>query len=155
MSLAQTFCFHRNCPDCGKSIYVADSRVQRCAVCQGIKKMHHEERKIKKRFCKHCQEDITDYRWTLRICSECDKIPLNKRNLRSVPANHNEKARAITLYAVRIGFLPPPTIHKCTDCGRPAECYDHRDYTKPLEVEPVCIRCNTSRGKGIPLHLNH
>ena len=24
--------------------------------------------------------------------------------------------------------------------------YDHRDYSKPLEVDPVCRRCNQMRG---------
>ncbi|MFA5633142.1 MAG: hypothetical protein WC997_16665 [Porticoccaceae bacterium] len=28
--------------------------------------------------------------------------------------------------------------------------YDHRDYRKPLSVEPVCRRCNLSRGYAIP-----
>lgn len=39
---------------------------------------------------------------------------------------------------------------KCVDCGRRATCYDHRDYRKPLEVDPVCRRCNVARGSGKP-----
>lgn len=39
---------------------------------------------------------------------------------------------------------------KCVDCGRRAQCYDHRDYRKPLRVEPVCKRCNSMRGPGRP-----
>lgn len=27
--------------------------------------------------------------------------------------------------------------------------YDHRDYTKPLSVEPVCRSCNKLRGPAI------
>ena len=38
----------------------------------------------------------------------------------------------------------------CVDCGRPARCYDHRDYSKPLDVEPVCIICNIRRGPALP-----
>src|SRR3990167_672604 len=34
----------------------------------------------------------------------------------------------------------------CVDCGKPAICYDHRDYGKPLKVSPVCHRCNILRG---------
>ena len=37
----------------------------------------------------------------------------------------------------------------CTDCGQPAQEYDHRDYKKPLEVEPVCRECNAARGPGL------
>jgi len=42
----------------------------------------------------------------------------------------------------------------CVDCGRPAKCYDHRDYAKPLDVSPVCVRCNTLRGPAANKHLN-
>lgn len=38
---------------------------------------------------------------------------------------------------------------KCLDCGRPAEVYDHRDYLKPLEVDPVCKACNWKRGPAL------
>lgn len=37
----------------------------------------------------------------------------------------------------------------CTDCGEPAQEYDHRDYKKPLEVDPVCMACNAARGPGL------
>ena len=51
----------------------------------------------------------------------------------------------------RHGTLQPPQVYDCVDCGDPAECWDHRDYTKPLDVEPVCSICNTKRGQGYPL----
>ena len=38
---------------------------------------------------------------------------------------------------------------KCTDCESPAAEYDHRDYKKPMEVEPVCRACNQARGPGL------
>lgn len=35
----------------------------------------------------------------------------------------------------------------CVDCKKArAQCYDHRDYNRPLDVEPVCYRCNLHRG---------
>lgn len=36
--------------------------------------------------------------------------------------------------------------YACTDCGAAAEHYDHRDYARPLDVEPVCRACNVHRG---------
>lgn len=39
---------------------------------------------------------------------------------------------------------------KCVDCGRPADRWDHRDYRKPLEVEPVCRSCNWYRARALP-----
>lgn len=37
---------------------------------------------------------------------------------------------------------------KCVDCESRARVYDHRDYTKPREVSPVCHSCNAVRGKA-------
>lgn len=36
----------------------------------------------------------------------------------------------------------------CVDCGLPATVYEHRDYTKPLDVVPVCKSCNRIRGSA-------
>lgn len=57
-------------------------------------------------------------------------------------------AHAAVQSALRDGRLPPVRELKCVDCGRQAECYDHRDYLKPLDVEPLCKRCDLQRGKG-------
>lgn len=52
--------------------------------------------------------------------------------------------------AVRNGDLPVlDGSVQCVDCGATAVEYDHRDYKKPLEVEPVCKRCNQARGPGL------
>lgn len=50
--------------------------------------------------------------------------------------------------AIRQGVLPAVTTLACADCGSPAVCYDHRDYTKPLAVDPVCKSCNAFRGSA-------
>jgi hypothetical protein len=46
------------------------------------------------------------------------------------------------------GFVIPAPLHKCVDCGRQADDWEHRDYSKPLEVEAVCHGCNLSRGRA-------
>jgi hypothetical protein len=38
---------------------------------------------------------------------------------------------------------------QCSDCPARAIYYDHRDYAKPLKVDPVCGSCNWYRGSGI------
>lgn len=48
--------------------------------------------------------------------------------------------------AILAGKLLPAATYKCADCGEQAEQYEHRDYSKPLEVEPVCRSCNWHRG---------
>ena len=57
---------------------------------------------------------------------------------------HYQVARAI-----RKGLLPSARIFGCTDCEAPAIEYDHRDYSKPLQVDPVCRRCNLKRGPAL------
>ena len=51
--------------------------------------------------------------------------------------------------AVRRGLLPKASDLVCVDCGVAAVEYDHRDYNRPLAVEPVCRSCNLFRGPGI------
>lgn len=53
--------------------------------------------------------------------------------------------------AIKAGLLSPPEGLNCADCSAPAFCYDHRNYHKPFEVEPVCHGCNNRRGPGLPL----
>ena len=60
------------------------------------------------------------------------------------------KAAQAVARAVREGLLIPPKQLICVDCGANAFCYDHRDYTKPLDVAPVCKRCDCLRGSGAP-----
>lgn len=57
---------------------------------------------------------------------------------------HYQVARAI-----RLGNLKHPSCFACTDCGGASIHYDHRDYLKPLEVEPVCRKCNYKRGPAL------
>ena len=61
-------------------------------------------------------------------------------------------AHGVVGRAIRGGELAHPTTLACTDCGVPAQQYDHRDYNKPLDVQPVCRRCNLKRGPAIPAH---
>jgi len=62
-------------------------------------------------------------------------------------SNQARACRAVSL-AIRRGELPALGDGKtiCVDCGAVAACYDHRDYLRPLDVEPVCRSCNNKRG---------
>lgn len=51
--------------------------------------------------------------------------------------------------ARRDGVLADPRKLACVDCDGAAIEYDHRDYSKPLEVVPVCRGCNLRRGPAI------
>ncbi|MFI4963627.1 MAG: hypothetical protein ACHP6H_07215 [Legionellales bacterium] len=52
--------------------------------------------------------------------------------------------------AIKRGELKLAKEQDCVDCGAIATCYDHRDYNKPLDVSPVCDRCDRVRGMGFP-----
>jgi len=62
----------------------------------------------------------------------------------------NSRAYNMVSVAVRKGDLPHISTQKCVDCGAKAQHYDHRDYSKPLDVEPTCQKCNIKRGKAKP-----
>lgn len=57
---------------------------------------------------------------------------------------------AVTL-AVKSGALPRlrGAKIKCVDCNGVAEAYEHRNYSRPLDVEPVCSGCNSKRGHAL------
>lgn len=67
----------------------------------------------------------------------------------SLKGTLQEKAKRKVYIAVRAGRLPRIQNLNCLDCFRKAEVYDHRNYFKPLEVEPVCRICNFKRGPAI------
>ena len=49
-------------------------------------------------------------------------------------------------YSGRLPYLTGAI--NCVDCAEPATKYDHRDYSRPLDVEPVCNACNIRRGSA-------
>lgn len=61
-----------------------------------------------------------------------------------------QRCMTMVAYAVKRGALPSLATgeYKCSDCDKPAEQYDHRDYARPLDVEPVCRSCNLKRGSA-------
>lgn len=67
----------------------------------------------------------------------------------------SHKAHGLVKLAIKYGYLPKPSTLTCQDCGQPAQVYDHRDYNRPLDVEPVCHACNIKRGPALPfVHVN-
>ena len=65
---------------------------------------------------------------------------------------HGLRQRAmIAVRCARLrGDLKNPKELACEDCAGPATEYDHRDYSKPLDVAPVCRTCNQKRGHALP-----
>lgn len=78
------------------------------------------------------------------ICIECSSERERQRGI-----VRRASAKAVK-ESITKGILKPATKYRCVDCGARASCYDHRDYRKPNDVEPVCKRCDANRGSGKP-----
>ena len=86
--------------------------------------------------CKRCgQEAVRHVLARSGMCTPCMAARTKERR----------SATAEVTKAVRNGRLDSPKTLTCADCGKAARDYDHRDYTKPLEVEAVCHPCNLKR----------
>lgn len=93
------------------------------------------------RTCSDCCCDISTRHHLARVCLKCAR--------RRGSAPDLTAARRAVAGAIRKGLLVHPRLLDCADCGKQARDYDHRDYSKPLVVEPVCRSCNKLRGPGI------
>lgn len=72
-----------------------------------------------------------------------------EKQYRNARAYAQRKAQRLVQDAVRRGDLLDlrATHVLCVDCGtQRATDWEHRDYSKPLQVDPVCRSCNCLRG---------
>lgn len=108
-------------------------------MCPITKKMHNTPGKR----CRLCgAKRMRDF-----LKTKSGKRYGKKRN--KTQAGTNEKiAYGKISWAIRQKEIPKPSVFRCFDCKRPAQVYDHRDYLKPYEIEPVCKVCNHKRGPG-------
>lgn len=89
--------------------------------------------------CAHCGA-VDERHYIAKLCWKCTYEHLKLAQL----------AMAKICKEVREGRLIPAKSYRCADCGEQARDYDHRDYRKPLTVEPVCRSCNIRRGHALP-----
>jgi putative transcriptional regulator len=146
-------CIAKPCIDCGEVAY-RQHLVKRCEPCRQ-KKAESKFQRITN--CVDCGSDLTGRSIHARLCFDCaNNRKRGKYQKNRLLKNDNEIGREITKHAVKVGFLLHPSNYICMDCNRrQAECYDHRDYNKPLDVDAVCLQCNSKRGRGIPLFVEH
>ena len=94
-----------------------------------------------------CGTDITNRH---RIATACCKCSAEKSKVYARVTGMTAACAAVAR-AIKSGVLKPARDFHCVDCGGQATDYDHRDYGKPLQVDPVCRSCNKLRGPGIPI----
>ncbi len=91
--------------------------------------------------CVSCTNEITNPTehaggWKRSYCIDCQDVARLRRRVLTKAVKQ----------AIAAGTLLPPAAHECIDCGSQAYCYDHRDWQEPLNVVPVCRKCNIKRG---------
>lgn len=64
------------------------------------------------------------------------------------------KARGKVRWAIESGKLNSLVKNNvdCVFCYGRAEIYHHKDYNKPLDVVPVCRKCNHRLGEAIKIN---
>lgn len=83
----------------------------------------------------------------VRELDEWEAISARRSHHRKFYMDRAHRAVAKAVRAGDLYHLPHPWVH-CVDCGKPAIRYDHRDYSKPLDVRAVCGGCNWQRGQA-------
>ena len=98
--------------------------------------------KLRRFVCANCKcSEMTTGGGINYHCAECRK----EKGMPDLTSPQYLAHQAVAK-ARKAGLLADPKTLSCVDCQGPAIEYDHRDYSKPLAVEPVCRRCNLSRG---------
>lgn len=86
--------------------------------------------------CARCRASLQGLHGNRRYCNECFGEAKIIRG----------KATCKVVNAIVYGKLKPIRKCRCVDCGKRAQIYEHRSYFRPLDVVPVCRRCNHKRG---------
>lgn len=121
---------------CGFDLRYHDAKVVVCRYCR--------EAESPEKTCPDCG---THYRKLYsRKCPTCQLTSYIYRAY----ATGSALAMAAVFKAKNAGKLQPASSFPCVDCGAPAEHYEHRDYNRPLDVEPTCRSCNYRRGNAKP-----
>lgn len=113
--------------------------------------------------CWHCERQNAEDARPPLICPYCLSEKEKSSTLgKGSPYHHacsfkvssiSRKATAQVNRAIKRGQIPAINHDtKCVDCGKPARDYEHRYYSRPLDVEPVCRGCNQKRGPALDVH---
>ena len=128
-----------------------------CAPCEAEKRREYW-RKHKPWWCGEC---ASPYYCVTCARNKRDRMMLIVRNRTRPEGGYfrpfnaerwwQQRSHALVHAAIKRGLLPNLKAggYACADCGKTALEYDHRDYGRPFDVEPVCRSCNKRRGTAI------
>lgn len=111
------------------------------------------------RLCPDCGNDFSQRHVLAERCLPCAQKSRPRRGVVRPNVNGRSKdplyvsaqnaAGRLLNREIAAGRMPKAKGLVCADCGLMAQVYDHRDYAKPLEVQPVCRSCNMIRGHAV------
>lgn len=147
---------NRSCMDCGASLAKrSGTQAKRCLSCAGKPRPKLAETGRRRNgiftrlfvggrhVCLDCGQAVPQRNGRASRSLRCEVCACQR--YRAMTQLRGFSAATLAA-AIKDGKLPRAIGLGCTDCGRPAEAYDHRDYTQPLKVDPVCRSCNVMRG---------
>ena len=76
------------------------------------------------------------------------QFSVSRQRINQIVNEAASRARNKISKDVIYGLRVPARKLKCVDCGANATQYDHRDYEKKADVDPVCLPCHKKRGRG-------
>lgn len=110
-----------------------------------IEKLRNSQKKRKPRImnCEMCKEEFETISYNKKCCVDCNgkRIKEIRNNWRKNNPEKN-KAQLKILTEIRAGRMLPAKEFLCVFCENYAEEYHHPDYSKPLEVKPLCHDCH-------------
>jgi hypothetical protein len=83
----------------------------------------------------------------LKVYTKTEKFKIGQKDYYHRAPGRKEYYRILARvqWAVLTGKLPRVSTQPCKGCGEQAKHYHHEDYSKPLEVTPLCISCHKKR----------
>ncbi len=112
-----------------------------CIDCSNARNKRWEENnkaRVKEIQQAYKERDIEN--WKKIKCRSAEK----ERKIRS----QETKARNEVNNAIKKGLIKPVSECSCSDCNAKAKDYHHEDYSKPLDVVPLCRMCHIARHKN-------
>lgn len=86
--------------------------------------------------CAACKRVLGNQHHSARYCLPCSDAVSDMRK------SISKRLR----YAIDTGKLKDWRGQKCNFCGESAIGYEHRDYSQPFDVTPICRSCNWKLG---------
>ena len=121
-----------------------DGHINKCkdCVCEYVRKWGKTKAgRLSDNKYRHSEKGkISRRRYNMSVKKKAARIRHSKRYY---PTHRTEaKARIQIMMAVRAKRIPRPDTLLCIRCNGNAKEYHHPDYSKPLDVVPMCTKCH-------------